>query len=87
MWACFFAVHHFYEGVGPCLTKISCRFAKLLFLVTLLRKLSWDRLLSFCRLNGGGANDEMANLTNEKGKFAIAIICHFSPFFAIFRHW
>ena len=26
---------------------------------------------------GGGANGEMANLTNEKGKFAIAI----------FRHW
>ena len=36
---------------------------------------------------GGGANGEMANLTNEKGKFAIAIFRHFSPFFAIFRHW
>ena len=35
----------------------------------------------------GGANGEMANLTNEKGKFAIAIFRHFSPFFAIFRHW
>ena len=32
---------------------------------------------------GGGANGEMANLTNEKGKFAIAIFRHFSPFFAI----
>ena len=29
----------------------------------------------------------MANLTNEKGKFAIAIFRHFSPLFAIFRHW
>ena len=28
---------------------------------------------------GGGANGEMANLTNEKGKFAIAIFRHFSP--------
>ena len=36
---------------------------------------------------GGGANGEMANLTNEKGKFAIAIFRHFSPLFAIFRHW
>ena len=36
---------------------------------------------------GGGANGEMANLTNEKGKFAIAIFRHFSPFFAIFRHF
>ena len=35
----------------------------------------------------GGANGEMANLTNEKGKFAIAIFRHFSPLFAIFRHW
>ena len=33
--------------------------------------------------DGGGANGEMANLTNEKGKFAIAIFRHFSPFFAI----
>ena len=32
---------------------------------------------------GGGANGEMANLTNEKGKFAIAIFRHYSPFFAI----
>ena len=31
----------------------------------------------------GGANGEMANLTNEKGKFAIAIFRHYSPFFAI----
>ena len=37
-------------------------------------------------IGGGGANGEMANLTNEKGKFAIAIFRHFSPFFAIFRH-
>ena len=29
----------------------------------------------------------MANLTNEKAEFAIAIFRHFSPFFAIFRHW
>ena len=29
---------------------------------------------------GGGANGEMANLTNEKG---IAIFRHYSPFFAI----
>ena len=29
----------------------------------------------------------MANLTNEKAEFAIAIIRHFSPLFAIFRHW
>ena len=36
---------------------------------------------------GGGANGEMANLTNEKGKFVIAIFRHFSPLFAIFRHW
>ena len=36
---------------------------------------------------GGGANGEMANLTNGKGKFAIAIFRHFSPLFAIFRHW
>ena len=28
----------------------------------------------------------MANLTNEKAEFAIAIIRHFSPLFAIFRH-
>ena len=28
---------------------------------------------------------KMANLTNEKGEFAIAIFRHFSPFFAIFR--
>ena len=34
-------------------------------------------------IQGGGANGEMANLTNEKGKFAIAIFRHFSPFFAI----
>ena len=34
-------------------------------------------------IGGGGANGEMANLTNEKGKFAIAIFRHFSPFFAI----
>ena len=40
-----------------------------------------------CLFGGGGANGEMANLTNEKGKFAIAIFRHFSPFFAIFRHW
>ena len=36
---------------------------------------------------GGGANGEMANLTNGEGKFAIAIFRHFSPLFAIFRHW
>ena len=36
---------------------------------------------------GGGANGEMANLTNGKGKFAIAIFRHYSPLFAIFRHW
>ena len=35
------------------------------------------------RGGGGGGNGEMANLTNEKGKFAIAIFRHFSPFFAI----
>ena len=29
----------------------------------------------------------MANLTNEKAEFAIAIFRHFSPLFAIFRHW
>ena len=28
---------------------------------------------------GGGGNGEMANSTNEKGKFAIAIFRHFSP--------
>ena len=28
---------------------------------------------------GGGGNGEMANLTNEKGEFAIAIFRHFSP--------
>ena len=28
----------------------------------------------------------MANLTNEKAEFAIAIFRHFSPLFAIFRH-
>ena len=27
----FLVVHHFYEGVGPCLTKITRQFAKLLF--------------------------------------------------------
>ena len=27
----------------------------------------------------GGANGEMANLTNKKGRFAIAIFRHFSP--------
>ena len=43
-------------------------------------------IASFDR-GGGGANGEMANLTNEKGKFAIAIFRHFSPLFAIFRHW
>ena len=43
--------------------------------------------MSFYNGGGGGANGEMANLTNEKGKFAIAIFRHFSPFFAIFRHW
>ena len=32
---------------------------------------------------GGGGNGEMANLTNGKGKFAIAIFRHYSPFFAI----
>ena len=40
-----------------------------------------------CAGGGGGANGEMANLTNGKGKFAIAIFRHFSPLFAIFRHW
>ena len=39
---------------------------------------------------GGGANGEMANLTNEKGKFAIAIFRHFSPLVVFeikhFRH-
>ena len=39
------------------------------------------------RGSSGGANGEMANLTNGKGKFAIAIFRHFSPLFAIFRHW
>ena len=46
-----------------------------------------NSLLCFLGGGGGGANGEMANLTNEKGKFAIAIFRHFSPFFAIFRHW
>ena len=44
------------------------------------------QVLIFHYEGGGGANGEMANLTNEKGKFAIAIFRHFSPFFAIFRH-
>ena len=39
---------------------------------------------------GGGGNGEMANLTNEKGKFAIAIFRHFSPLVVFeikhFRH-
>ena len=43
--------------------------------------------LAILMLMWGGANGEMANLTNEKGKFAIAIFRHYSPFFAIFRHW
>ena len=38
----------------------------------------------------GGANGEMANLTNGKGKFAIAIFRHFSPLVVFeikhFRH-
>ena len=34
-------------------------------------------------IEGGGGNGEMANLTNGKGKFAIAIFRHYSPFFAI----
>ena len=57
-------------------------------------KVSFNNVLSFLtiinywlNLERGGANGEMANLTNEKGKFAIAIFRHFSPFFAIFRHW
>ena len=29
----------------------------------------------------------MANLTYEKAEFAIAIFRHFSPLFAIIRHW
>ena len=41
--------------------------------------LKWSDLV----VGGGGGNGEMANLTNEKGKFAIAIFHHFSPFFAI----
>ena len=40
-------------------------------------------LLVISQRGGGGGNGEMANLTNEKGKFAIAIFRHFSPFFAI----
>ena len=39
---------------------------------------------------GGGGNGEMANLTNEKGEFAIAIFRHFSPLVVFeikhFRH-
>ena len=41
-------------------------------------------------MGGGGANGELANLTNEKGKFAIAIFRHFSPLVVFeikhFRH-
>ena len=44
-------------------------------------------VFSVWRGGGGGGNGEMANLTNGKGKFAIAIFRHFSPLFAIFRHW
>ena len=55
------------------------------FFVGLVNKMSSNREQK--RTGGGGANGEMANLTNEKGKFAIAIFRHFSPLFAIFRHW
>ena len=48
-------IHLFYEGVSPsnrCLAQISRRFAKLFFLGHVhMSTLSWDRLLSFCRLN------------------------------------
>ena len=41
-------------------------------------------------VTGGGGDGEMANLTNEKGKFAIAIFRHFSPLVVFeikyFRH-
>ena len=58
----FLVVHHysiylFYEGVGPSLlhprlAQISRRFAKLIFLGHVdTSKISWDRLLSFFRLN------------------------------------
>ena len=44
---------------------------------------SYNSILLVISQRGGGGNGEMANLTNEKGKFAIAIFRHFSPFFAI----
>ena len=48
-------IHLFYEGVGPsllhpCLAQIIRRFAKLIILGHVhTSKLSWDRLLNFCR--------------------------------------
>ena len=60
-----------------------CKFCR----VTKTRQKAWQAMLvkygSFWGGGGGGANGEMANLTNEKGKFAIAVFRLFSPFFAI----
>ena len=42
-----------------------------------------DDWLSKSRLNMKFQYQKLANLTNEKAEFAIAILRHFSPFFAI----
>ena len=64
-------------------TNLSPFFPSMIFCGEAAKKTSIDGLKWRDLVMGGGANGEMANLTNEKGKFAIAIFRHYSPFFAI----